>query len=320
MAVGPKIILVFPGQGSQTVGMGKDFYGNDGDVRRMFEQADEVLGMPLTRLMLEGPEEELTKTENAQPAILTVSVATLLWLKKNFNFNIVSACGHSLGEYSSLVAVEALSFPEALKAVRLRGQLMQKAVPLGAGTMAAILGLEDAGVEAVCQEVSQEGFLVEPANYNCPGQLVISGTTEGVKRASQLCKERGALKVVPLKVSAPFHSSLLKPAGDALKPFLQQCRWNPPRVPYIANVSASWVEGPEPIVELLSEQVWKPVRWAQSLQKMFQTFKDVPVVEVGPGKVIAGHVKKIERERTMVSTDTLACEPMLRQLRSGAAA
>ena len=300
------IIAVFPGQGSQVVGMGKDYYEASQICRDTFDEADRALGTRLSRLIFEGPQDQLTQTENAQPALLTVSIAIYRWFKETFNIAIVTSCGHSLGEYSALVATGVLSFGDSLQIVRARGQYMQKAVPLGQGTMAAILGLDDNVVEKICREITGQGLVVETANYNCPGQLVISGTTEGVFKASEDCKKAGAIRVIPLEVSAPFHSSMMNPSGDQLKSFMQEFVFNDPSPPYVANVSADFVETSERVAELLAMQVSKPVLWAQSLGKILNRFKVAPIVEFGPGKVIAGHLKKIDKTRRVLTTQKFA--------------
>lgn len=309
-----KTLFLFPGQGSQYVGMGKDFFQNHDEVKQTFLEADDALGERFSDLVFQGPDDVLLQTQNAQPAILTVSVAIGRWIKKNFNLTPICMAGHSLGEYSALVMSDVISFHDAVQMVRARGQFMQECVPLGLGTMAAVLGMEDDAVERICAEITAQGDLVEPANYNSPGQLVISGTVAGVQKASFLCKERGALKVVPLKVSAPFHSSLLQPAGDRLREKLGEYRFQTPSVPYVCNVDASTITEASRTVDLLCQQVWKPVRWTQSLKAMFEAFPATPVIEIGPGRVIAGHIKKIDKNRTVLTTDTLACESALIEL------
>lgn len=294
--------FLFPGQGSQFVGMGK-FLADHPTAKKIFQEANEALGFDLTRLMWEGPEDELKQTQNAQPAILTVEVAIgRILLEKGFKPIIMA--GHSLGEYSCLVLSGAMNFKDAVRAVNKRGVYMQQAVPLGKGTMAAVLGLEDDSiVEQVCIEVSSQGFLVEPANYNCPGQLVISGTVEGVEKASVLLKEKGAKRCLPLQVSAPFHCSMLKPAGINLGKDLEKFSFNNPNVPYIANVDVSLVTKGDQILNRLVEQVWSPVRWTQTMKKLFQDHPSIQPIEVGPGKTIAGLIKKVSETPTL-TTDT----------------
>lgn len=304
MSTRSKYTFLFPGQGSQVVGMGGFLLENFPVAKQVFDKADQALGEPLSKLMAHGPEESLKQTANAQPAILTVSVAVGRVLEEKGIRPLVMA-GHSLGEYSALVLSEALAFEDAVRLVRLRGQFMQEVVPLGQGTMSAVLGVEDHTVEEVCQSVTEQGDLVEPANYNCPGQLVISGTTQGVLKAVEELKKKGAKRCVPLQVSAPFHCSLLKPAGEKLAQELSKVDFQDPKIPYVANVDCVLVQKKEEIVNRLIEQVWKPVRWTQSLQKIFQEFQPEQVIEIGPGKVISGHIKKIDRSITCFTTDTL---------------
>lgn len=296
--------FLFPGQGSQFVGMGK-FLDTNPIAKEVFAQANEALGYNLTKLMWEGPEDELKQTQNAQPAILTVEVAIgRILLDKGFKPSIMA--GHSLGEYSCLVLSGAMEFQDAVTAVNKRGIYMQQAVPLGKGTMAAVLGLEDDSiVEQACKEISAQGFLVEPANYNCPGQLVISGSVEGVEKASLLLKERGAKRCLPLQVSAPFHCSMLKPAGLNLGKDLEKITFKDPSVPYIANVDVETVTKGDQIKNRLVEQVWSPVRWTQTMKKLFKDFPSMQPIEVGPGKTIAGLIKKVSDTAQTWTTDTL---------------
>jgi [acyl-carrier-protein] S-malonyltransferase len=295
--------FLFPGQGSQFVGMGK-FLSDNPIAKSVFQEANAALGFDLTKLMWEGPEDELKQTQNAQPAILTVEVAIGRILQDR-GFKPVVMAGHSLGEYSCLVISAAMTFADAVRAVNKRGIYMQQAVPLGKGTMAAVLGLDDDSiVEQVCAEISAQGFLVEPANYNCPGQLVISGSIEGVEKASVVLKERGAKRCLPLQVSAPFHCSMLKPAGLNLEKDLNNIRFRNPNMPYIANVDVASVTRGEDIKGRLVEQVWSPVRWTQTMQKLVKTYPNIQLIEVGPGKTIAGLVKKVNDQITTWSTDT----------------
>jgi [acyl-carrier-protein] S-malonyltransferase len=295
--------FLLPGQGSQSVGMGRWLADSSATARKTFEEADAALGESLTELIWNGPEDRLKETANAQPAILTVSVAVGRVLMERGLRPIVMA-GHSLGEYTALVLADALDFSTAVRLVRKRGEFMQQAVPLGKGTMSAVLGMEDAVVEEVCREASAKGALVEPANYNCPGQLVISGTVEGVAAATELLKTRGCKRVIPLPVSAPFHCSLLKPAGDKLAGELSKVQFRTPKIPYVANVDCAVVREKDEIGRRLVDQVWKPVKWTQSLTKVFAEFRPEQAVEVGPGKVVSGHVKKIAPDISCWTTDS----------------
>lgn len=299
-----KNVFLFPGQGSQVVGMGKHAFDQFDLAKQTLLEADEALGEEFSKLILEGPEDRLKETANAQPAILTVSVAIGRVLFENGVKPEVMA-GHSLGEYSALVMAKALRFQDAVRLVRARGKFMQEAVPLGAGTMSAILGGDDKVIEEVCQEVSSQGKLVEPANYNCPGQLVISGSVEGVNAASEVLKEKGVKRIVPLSVSAPFHCSMLQPAAEKLDAEIAKVEINDPEIPYVANVDASVVRTKDVIREKLVTQVAKPVRWLQSLEYILAKFQPERMVEVGAGQVVGGHMKKIHRELPRKHTDSL---------------
>jgi len=288
-----KIAFVFPGQGSQYVGMGLRMCDKYSVAREVLEEADQVLNFPLTRLCFEGPAEELQKTVNAQPAILAFSIACLEVLREK---GIQPACvaGHSLGEYSALVAAGVLSFRDALFLVRKRGQYMQEAVPLGEGGMVAVLGLDSARIEEICREISAGGDQIDVANYNCPGQVVVAGTTGALERASQLFKTAGAKKCINLSVSAPFHSRLMYPAAEKLAVHLKAAKMANPGLLFVANVVADYVDEGEEIRKLLVEQVYSPVCWEQSIQRLAGS-TDV-FLEVGPGSVLTGLIKKINRQ------------------------
>ncbi|HEX6902608.1 MAG TPA: ACP S-malonyltransferase [Thermoanaerobaculia bacterium] len=288
-----KIAYVFPGQGSQKVGMGRVWADASEEARRTFEEADEVLGFPLSRLCWEGPEEELGLTANTQPALLTVSVAMLRALEILApELRPVAVAGHSLGEYSALVAAGSLSFADALRLVRRRGELMQEAVPVGVGAMAAILGMDADAVTAVAADASQ-GEVCAVANLNGPGQTVIAGHKDAVDRAAALAKERGARKVTILAVSAPFHSPLMRPAREGLTPLLEATEFRDPRVPVVANVDAAPVATGAAARDALARQIDGPVRWVESVLFMEEELGVEAFVEVGPGNVLAGMNRRI---------------------------
>ena len=280
--------FVFPGQGSQYVGMGKDLCEKFPEAKRLFDEADALLGVSLSSICFNGPEEELKQTKNTQPAIFLHSVAVWNQLKPT---DAAMVAGHSLGEYSALVAAEAISFADAIKLVRLRGELMQKAGQENPGTMAAVVGLDPAVVSEVTVEASAVG-VVQPANFNSPGQIVISGSVEGVRKAMELAKAKGAKLVKELVVSGAFHSPLMQSAKDALKSALDAAEIRDAKVPVYANVTAKPVQKAAEIRQLLFEQVTSPVRWEESVQNM-SAAGATQFVEVGPGKVLQGLVKRI---------------------------
>ena len=292
------LAFIFPGQGSQHVGMGKALFDAYPICRRVFEEADDQLGEPLSRTIFEGPPEQLTLTENAQPAILTVSVAACrLLASRGLTPSLVA--GHSLGEYSANVAAGTLSFADAVGLVRRRGRYMQEAVPFGTGAMAAIVGLETAQVEQACAEASQ-GEVVGPANLNAPGQIVIAGTRAAVERAAERAKALGARRSIPLLVSAPFHCTLMKPAEDRLAPELRGLDGPDPRVPIVANVDAEPKRDRAAAVEALVCQVSSPVRWEAVVVRLASEGVTT-YVEVGPGTVLSGLVRKILPDTAVLS-------------------
>jgi len=293
-----QIAFIFPGQGSQAVGMGKELFEKFPIARLTFEEADEALGYKLSQVCFEGPEEQLRLTEITQPAILTVSVAALRVLEGKVPKPSFVA-GHSLGEYSAHVASGTMTFADALRTVRNRGKYMQEAVPVGVGAMAAILGMELEKVAAICQEAAQ-GEVCSPANINSPEQIVISGNTAAVERGTKLADERGAKRAKLLPVSAPFHCSLMKPAQDRLEPDLNKLKMQKPVYPVVCNVEASLVTDENHARETLVAQVTGSVKWEPSMrlliEKGVQTF-----VEIGPGKVLCGLMRQIDRSKTCLN-------------------
>jgi len=282
--------FIFPGQGSQYVGMGKEFFENFREAREVFQEADDVLHLPISSLCFQGPEEALKLTENTQPAVLTTSIAALRVLQAEKGVVPRLAAGHSLGEYSALVVSGALAFADAVQIVRLRGRYMQEAVPVGEGAMAAILGMERRQVEKLCEE-SAQGEVLTPANFNCPGQIVIAGHAKAVERAMERVKQEGK-KAVPLPVSAPFHSPLMKPAGERLEKVLEGIPIQDLKIPIVTNVEADINRSKERVKELLVTQVWSPVRWEESMQKITGDGIE-QTLEIGPGKVLSGLMKRI---------------------------
>jgi [acyl-carrier-protein] S-malonyltransferase len=285
------LAFVFPGQGSQYVGMGKDLCAQFPIAKRVFAEADDALGCSLSELCFCGPETELKLTENTQPAILATSVAALRVLETETPLRPAFVAGHSLGEYSALVAVGALQFGDAVKIVRERGRLMQQAVPDGEGAMAVLMGLEMDEVRSLCVEASQ-GEVVSPANFNGAGQVVIAGTKSAVSRAMTLAKQRGARRVLDLPVSAPFHCQLMQPAAKGLKKILRAIEVQPFTVGVITNVDADVNLDAERVKSLLSEQTVQPVRWEESVKKLAE-LGCTRALEIGPGKVLKGLIKRI---------------------------
>lgn len=288
-----KIVFVFPGQGSQRVGMGKDLVEASPEAKTLFELANKAVGFDLTSLIFEGPEEQLKQTVNTQPALLTTSVA-LYQAFASHGITPDYVAGHSLGEYSALTAAGSLSFEEAVATVRARGGFMEQAVPSGQGAMAAVLGGEREALAALCEEITSQGQLVELANMNCPGQIVVSGSKEGVEQLVSRVKEIGAKRAIPLEVSGPFHSSLMKPAAQKLEAQLNSINIQDAKVPVIANVTARPVTDGTQISSLLVEQVYSPVLWQDSVNWLIEQGVDT-FVEIGPGSVLAGLIKKIDK-------------------------
>ena len=297
------IAFVFPGQGSQKVGMGQALAEAFPECRAVYEEADAALGEPLSRLCFEGPEDRLMLTENTQPAILTVSVAAARLLEAR-GIRPRFVAGHSLGEYSAHVAAGTFSFADAVRIVRRRGRYMQEAVPVGTGAMAAVLGLDREAVAAACADAA-EGEVVAPANLNAPGQIVIAGTAAAVERAGARAKALGARRVIRLPVSAPFHCALMRPAEERLAPELRALAVSAPRVPVIANVDAEpKTDGPAAI-DALIRQVSAPVRWEDVVGRLASAGVRA-YVEVGPGAVLSGLVRKMQRDARVANLDTPA--------------
>jgi len=288
-----KIAFIFPGQGAQYVGMGKQLAEEFKSADAIFDQANEALGFDVKKMIFESDDETLKVTENTQPAILTTSIACLqALLEKGIKADVTA--GLSLGEYSAHVAAGTISFADAVALVRKRGKYMQEAVPLGVGTMAAVLGLDGAAVVECCKAASDVG-VVEPANFNCPGQLVVAGEVKAVEKVVELCKEKGAKRSMLLPVSAPFHCSLLKPAGDMLSKELEKVNVNDMQIPVVTNVTAEYLKDASKVKELLVRQVSSPVLWENSVIAMLNDGVDT-FIEIGPGKVLSGFIKKISKE------------------------
>lgn len=293
--------FLFPGQGSQAIGMGKELAARYPVARQVFDEADDALGMKLSKLCFEGPEDQLRLTENTQPAILSVSVAAWRVLQEKRGIKPGFVAGHSLGEYSAHVAARTLSFADAVRTVRNRGRYMQEAVPVGTGAMAAVLGMDLDAVGDICGDAAQ-GEVCEPANINSPEQIVISGHAAAVERAVKLASERGAKRAILLPVSAPFHCSLMKPAQERLAADLGSLQFSQPQFAVVANVYARPVEDAESAREALIRQVTGSVKWSESMQLLVargvQTF-----VEIGPGKVLCGLMRQIDRSKKCLNIE-----------------
>lgn len=287
------LAYIFPGQGSQFVGMGKHLYEKYSYVRDIYETADHALDFSITKLIFEGPAEELQKTINAQPAILTASIAIYEVIRRS-GIQPGAVAGHSLGEYSALVAAGSIKFYDAVRLVRMRGQFMQEAVPLGKGGMMAVLGMAPEDMVEGCRRASGTG-IVEAANFNCPGQVVVSGEIDALKKAQDIFKELGAKRCILLQVSAPFHSSMMVSAGEKMIKELSKVEIKDPAVPLVANISADYISTADGVRDALIRQISGPVLWEQSMRRLIDDGYTL-FVEVGPGQVLTGLMKKINRQ------------------------
>ncbi len=298
-----KTAFVFPGQGAQYAGMGKDFYDNFKESRLIFERANEALGFDITKLCFEGPDEELSITKITQPALLTVCLAMYEVLKKAQNTPLIMG-GLSLGEYSALTAAGAMDFETAVKLVYKRGNYMQNAVPVGEGGMLALMGCTEEDAISFCQDITNRFGLLEPANFNCPGQIVAGGKSLAIESALSNASQFNIKRAVKLQVSAPFHTSMLKPAGDRLKEDLINIKFKKPDKSVIANVDSSYYETNETIADKLEKQVYNPVRWEACVRKMIADGVNT-FVEIGPGKTLTGFIKKIDKNVKSINIENI---------------
>ena len=302
---GMNIVVVFPGQGSQSIGMLSDYAETWPQIEETFKQASDVLAYDCWDIVCNGPAEKMNKTEITQPIMLAADIAVMRVMAQQCLLMPMVFAGHSLGEYAALVAAEALDFEDAIKLVARRGQLMQAAVPQGEGAMAAIIGLNDDSVIKICQQVSADtGAPVEAVNFNSPGQVVIAGATEAVNKAMELLKEEGAKRALPLPVSVPSHSSLMKPAADKLADYLKDVTINTPKVQVIHNVDAKSHDEPDAIREALVKQIYNPVQWTHTIQII--TDGADAIVECGPGKVLGGLTRRINKDVNSFSLNNMA--------------
>ena len=299
--------IIFPGQGAQVVGMGRDFYDTYPVAKNIFDEADKALGFSLSDVIFEGPEEALMKTSNTQPAIMTVSIATLAVLEERMGHKLEPKCvaGHSLGEYTALVAAGVLPFADAVRLVHKRGQWMQEAVPVGVGAMAAVMGLDIQTLSEVCEAASEGESRCQPANVNAPSQIVISGHADAVARAGEIAKERGASKVIPLKVSAPFHSDLMRPVAQELETFFDSLNWEQARVPIVANVDAKARTDASEIRKALCAQTYSPVLWVEDVLKM-EALGVEAFLEIGPGNTLCGLIKRTIKNKNLFPVNKCA--------------
>lgn len=302
---GMNIVVVFPGQGSQSIGMLSDYAETWPQIEETFKQASDVLGYDCWDIVCNGPVEKINKTEITQPIMLAADIAVMRVMAQQCMLTPMVFAGHSLGEYAALVAAESLDFEDAIKLVSKRGQLMQAAVPEGEGAMAAIIGLNDDSIIQICEQVTNEiGAPVEAVNFNSPGQVVIAGATAAVEKAMEQLKEEGAKRALPLPVSVPSHSSLMKPAADELAEYLKTVAISTPKIQVIHNVDAKSHDEPDAIREVLAMQLYNPVQWTHTIQ-IITDGADV-VVECGPGKVLGGLTRRINKEVSSFSLDSIA--------------
>ncbi|HEX8926312.1 MAG TPA: ACP S-malonyltransferase [Terriglobales bacterium] len=303
----PQLAFLFPGQGSQAAGMGKELAAMYPVAQQTFDEADEALGYKLSTLCFEGPDDQLRMTEITQPAILTVSVAAYRVLE-SIGISPTIVAGHSLGEYSANVAAGTLTFADAVRTVRKRGKYMQEAVPVGQGAMAAVLNLAVEKIQEACDEAlaaSNPGSVCQPANINSPGQVVISGSAKAVEKAAELCKSKGAKRAIMLPVSAPFHCKLMQPAQDRLADDLKTLQFHTPKVPIMCNVDAALIGESEASRDVLTRQVTGAVRWEESVRKMIEMGVET-FIEVGPGAVLTGLLRQIDKSKTGMNVENEA--------------
>jgi len=298
------LAFVFPGQGSQKIGMLAELAEQNPIIEKTFNEASEVLGYDMWQLIQQGAQEDINLTQRTQPILLTCSVAIWrLWNEKQ-GASPSQMAGHSLGEWSALVCANVIDFADGLKIVEARGKFMQQAVPVGQGAMAAIIGLDDQAILEACTEANALG-VVDAVNFNAPGQVVIAGSNEAVERAMEICKDAGAKRALPLPVSAPFHTSLMKPAADNLAGMVNAVTFRSPEVPIMHNVHAQNEQDPQAIKALMLEQIYSPVKWVDCVKQLKQSGVST-LVECGPGKVLSGLAKRIDRELTAVATESAA--------------